>query len=181
MRPLIILLFFLSGACGLVYEIVWARVSIHIFGSTAVAVGTILGAFMAGLALGSWLLGKVADRSANPLRLYALLEFGVGLASLASFYLLLRITPVYLAAYEWFGRSQSMLIFARFALAFLLVMAPTVLMGATLPALARHFLHRLSTAGRGLSTLYAVNTAGAVTGVILAGFFLIRIGGLQRG
>jgi spermidine synthase len=173
MTTLVMILFFLSGACGLVYQVVWTRMMTHAFGTTALAVGTVLAAFMSGLALGSWLLGKVADTSKNRLRLYAYLEFGVAVAALVAHLLLARITPAYIALYEALGRSVAVLGIARFVLAFVLVMVPTVLMGATLPVLARFVVRHLSGLGPGLSTLYAVNTAGAVVGTIAAGFYLV--------
>ena len=179
MRLLILTLFFFSGACGLVYQIVWVRMLTHVFGTTAVAVGVVLAAFMSGLALGSWLLGKVADRNANSLRFYALLEIGIGLAALAVHFLLARITPAYLALYEISGHSEAMLAASRFVLAFGLVMIPTFLMGATLPVLARFVVRRLSAAGADLSTLYAINTVGAVTGVMASGFYLIGTFGIH--
>ena len=74
LRRLVLVLFFLSGALGLIYQIVWVRMLTQLFGTTAEAVGIVLASFMSGLALGSWLLGRLADRSRNPLRLYALLE-----------------------------------------------------------------------------------------------------------
>ena len=177
MRHFILPLFFLSGALGLVYEVSWTRLMTHILGSTAVAVGTVLAAFMAGLAAGSWLLGRAADRSRRPLRLYAWLELGVGFASFAAHVLLKQITPVYLSVFELLGGSAPALGIARFLLAFVLVMAPTTLMGATLPILARFYLRRLAAAGSSLGGLYAINTAGAVAGALAAGFFLIgRLG-----
>jgi spermidine synthase len=179
MRRLVFLLFFLSGACGLVYEIVWSRVMTHVFGSTAIAVGTVLAAFMSGLAAGSWLLGRAADRSRNTVLLYAYLEIGVGLAALGAHFLLVRIAPVYIAVYEMFGRSDAMLGLVRFILAFSLVMAPTMLMGATLPVLARFFVTSLAAAGKGLSTVYAINTVGALTGSLVTGFYLIGAYGLD--
>ena len=179
MRLLILTLFFFSGACGLVYQIVWVRMLTHVFGTTAVAVGVVLAAFMSGLALGSWLLGKVADRNAKPLRFYALLEIGIGLAALAVHFLLLRITPAYLALYEISGHSEAMLAASRFVLAFGLVMIPTFLMGATLPVLARFVVRRLSAAGADLSTLYAINTVGAVAGAMASGFYLIGTFGIH--
>jgi spermidine synthase len=173
MTTLVMLLFFLSGVCGLVYEVVWARMMTHVFGSTALAVGTVLAAFMCGLAVGSWRLGRLADGDRSPLRVYAYLECGVAVTALAAHLLLDRIAPAYLALYETFGRSAAVLAIARFVLAFVLVMAPTVLMGATLPVLARFVVRRLSGLGPGLSALYAINTAGAVAGALAAGFYLI--------
>lgn len=179
MRLLVLTLFFFSGACGLVYQVVWVRMLTHVFGTTATAVGVVLAAFMSGLALGSWLLGRAADRNPNPLRLYAMLEVGVGVAALAAHFLLARITPVYLALYEISGQSAAALAAARFILAFGLVMLPTFLMGATLPVLARFMVRRLAVAGADLSMLYAINTVGAVAGVLACGFYLIGTFGIH--
>ncbi len=179
MRLLVLGLFFLSGACGLVYQIVWVRMLTHVFGTTATAVGVVLAAFMSGLALGSWLLGKAADRNPNPLRLYAILEIGIGLAALAAHFLLAWITPVYLTLYEISGHSEATLAATRFILAFGLVMMPTFLMGATLPVLARFVVRRVAVAGADLSTLYAINTLGAVAGVLASGFYLIGTFGIH--
>src|SRR6267378_3265206 len=80
-KSVLYLIFFLSGATGLVYEVIWVRLTGLVFGNTAQAISTVLGAFMAGLALGSRTLGQHADRSKNPLRLYGLLEIGIGLSA----------------------------------------------------------------------------------------------------
>ena len=170
---LILLLYFASGALALIYELVWSRMMMQVFGSTALAVGTVLAAFMAGMAMGSWLIGKHADRSLNCLRLYAYLEFGIALTALLSHILLSRIGPVHIALFEFFGFSDVSFAFIRFLLAFLLVMVPTLLMGATMPVLARFLVTRRTLVGINLSTLYATNTFGAVSGVLLTGFFLI--------
>ena len=74
-------IFFLSGATGLVYEVIWVRLTGLVFGNTSHAIATVLGAFMAGLALGSWKLGQRADRTPNPLRMYGLLEIGIGISA----------------------------------------------------------------------------------------------------
>ena len=74
-------IFFLSGATGLVYEVIWVRLTGLVFGNTSHAISTVLGAFMAGLALGSWKLGRRADRTPNPLRMYGLLEIGIGISA----------------------------------------------------------------------------------------------------
>ena len=78
MQPILYIDFFLSGATGLVYEVIWVRLTGLVFGNTSLAISTVLGAFMAGLALGSWKLGRKADRAQNPLRVYGLLELGIG-------------------------------------------------------------------------------------------------------
>lgn len=170
---LVLLLFFVSGALALVYQVVWSRMMMQVFGSTAVAVGTVLAAFMSGMALGSWFFGKVADRKRNCLLLYARLEIGIALAALVSHVLLGEISPAHLAIYQLAGSSAPVFAVIRFLLAFLLVMAPTVLMGATLPVLTRYLVRAQTRVGIKLSTLYAINTFGAVTGVLVTGFFLI--------
>src|SRR2546422_6587002 len=79
LKSILYVIFFLSGATGLVYEVIWVRLTGLIFGNTSQAISTVLGAFMAGLALGGWKLGQKADRADNPLPMYGLLEIGVGL------------------------------------------------------------------------------------------------------
>src|SRR5579862_7551831 len=79
--PVLYFIFFLSGASGLVYEVIWVRLTGLVFGNTAHAIATVLSAFMAGLALGSWKLGRQADRVARPLRAYGLLEIGIGISA----------------------------------------------------------------------------------------------------
>jgi spermidine synthase len=170
---LVLLLFFISGALALIYEVVWSRLMMNVFGSTALAVGTVLAAFMFGMAIGAWRIGKVADRSPNCLRLYAWLEIGIALAALASHILLSQLGPAHRVIHDFVGASPALFAFVRFGLAFLLVLAPTVLMGATLPVLTRFMLGRRMLVGINLSTLYATNTFGAVAGVLLTGFFLI--------
>ena len=127
---LILLLFFLSGALALVYQVVWSRMMMQVFGSTAVAVGTVLAAFMTGMALGSWKIGKVADRSPNCLLLYARLEIGIAVTAFVTHILLDRIGPAHLALFDLVGAWPLVFTVIRFLMAFLLVVAPTVLMGA---------------------------------------------------
>ena len=170
---LVLVLFFISGALGLIYQVVWSRMMMQVFGSTALAVGTVLAAFMSGMAIGAWLIGRLADTSGNCLRLYARLEIGIALTALLSHLLLSQLGPAHLAIYELTGSSALVFGPTRFGLAFVLIMAPTVLMGATLPVLTRYLVNSETPLGINLSTLYATNTFGAVTGVLLTGFFLI--------
>ena len=170
---LVLLLFFFSGALALVYQVVWARMMTHVFGSTAVAVGTVLAAFMAGMAIGSWTVGRLADRSENRLRLYAWLEVGIAVAALLSHLALDRMDVVYPSLHGLAGGAGTLLALVRFLAAFLLVVVPTILMGATLPVLSRFLVTGQKRVGAQLSTLYAINTLGAVAGVLLTGFFLI--------
>ena len=172
-------LFFISGASGLIYEVVWSRMMMLIFGRNVLSIGIVLAAFMSGIALGSYALGKYADRSRNPLRLYALYETGVGLTAFISSYILVHITPFYVWAHEIFGGFLPAFAAVRFLIAFLLLIAPTVLMGSTLPVLSRVAIKRLSRVGRELGSLYAINTVGAVAGSLAAGFYLIGHLGLH--
>jgi spermidine synthase len=179
MKVVVFVLFFISGACGLIYEVVWSRMMLPIFGRSPLAVGTVLAAFMLGLALGSFLLGKYSDRSRNPLRLYALYEIGIGLTALLATFLLTWSAPVYVWVHTNFGESSLELAVCRFLIAFVPLIIPTLLMGATLPILARIVISQLARIERELGRLYAINTVGAVAGSLAAGFFLIRHLGLH--
>lgn len=176
---LLLFLFFASGALALVYEVVWTRMMMHVFGSTAVAVGTVLAAFMTGMAAGAWYFGKRADDSKNCFRLYALLEIGIAVSALLSHLFLTQLAPANRFIFELAGSSPAVFSTIRFLLAFVLVMAPTVLMGATLPVLVRFLINWRKLPGVNLSTLYAINTFGAVCGVLVAGFFLIGAFGIH--
>jgi len=148
-----------------------------IFGRSVLAVGTVLAAFMSGLAIGGFLLGKYADRNRNPLRLYAAYEIGIGVSALIASLLLIRITPVYTWVHEVFGGVPVVFAIVRFFIAFSLLIIPTVLMGATLPLLSRVVVKRRSRVGQEFGGLYAMNTVGAVAGSLAAGFYLIgRLG-----
>src|SRR5210317_1030123 len=170
---IIILLFLASGALALMYEVVWARMMAHVFGSTALAVGTVLAAWMSGMALGAWKIGKRADRHPNALKLYGWLEIGIAVMALVSHLLIDQLGTAHQLLYTWTGESVFAFGATRFVLEFLLVLPPTILMGATLPVLTRFFSSRQALVGINISTLYAFNTLGAVCGVLLTGFFLI--------
>ncbi|HEX5045418.1 MAG TPA: fused MFS/spermidine synthase [Candidatus Polarisedimenticolaceae bacterium] len=173
-------LFVVSGACGLVYQVVWTRQLVTVFGVTAFAVSTVLVSFMGGMALGAALLGGVADRVRRPLRMFALLEGGIGVYAL--------LLPLLLRGADVAHRGLSGMLpddfvvrsILRFALCLLLLLPPTALMGATLPALGRGLLQHAGRFGRGLGILYFVNTLGAAAGCWLAGFHLIPALGLFR-
>ena len=172
-------LFLVSGGTGLVYEVVWSRLLKDVFGVTAYAVAAVLAAYLAGLALGAWLLGKRADREPDPLRFYGILELGVAATALLGTLVLRVLDPLHQAAALRLSPGSPALLFLRVLLASLVVLPPTVLMGATLPAMTRAFVDRAGNVGRELSLLYALNTAGAVGGSVLAGFVLIRSAGVH--
>ncbi len=171
--------FFLSGATGLVYEVVWTRMAGLVFGNTVYAVTTILAAFFSGLALGSYLLGPVADRAKRHVQLYGLMEIGIGLYGLCTLLLFQIVERIYLTAYQ-LGR-ENLLLFTlfQFILVFVILVTPTTLMGGTLPVLSRYFVRREAEIGYGVGAIYALNTAGAVVGTVSAGFFLLPIMGVS--
>ncbi|MCA1662860.1 MAG: fused MFS/spermidine synthase, partial [Myxococcales bacterium] len=174
MTALVLACFFLSGASGLVFEAVWTRELTLVFGSTALAMSTVLSVFMGGLALGSWLAGRFADRIADRLRAYALAEAGVGLYALAVPLVLAGYPALNAAMYRLLGSSAVGLSLARFIAAALLLLVPTTLMGATLPLLSRHFVRDDGSSVAGtVGRLYAINTFGAVVGTFVGGFILL--------
>jgi spermidine synthase len=179
-RLAVLVLFLFSGASGLIYQIVWTKQLTHIMGVTVYAVSTVLASFMAGLALGSWLFGRRVDRSRSPLRLYALLEGGIGIYALLIPLLFALITETYVAAHGSFSSDRGLLLLLRFVLCFITILIPTTLMGGTLPVLSKFFVEREKHIGLGIGTLYAINTAGAVAGTFFAGFFLIPFLGVSN-
>src|SRR5262245_6422477 len=170
--------FVLSGAAGLIHEVIWVRLLGHVFGVTAFAVGTVLAAYMGGLALGAWLLGRFAGRLANPARVYAWVEIGIGAVALAIPLLLDAIEPLYGSLWRSYHLSFGLFSVLRFVVAGSILLAPTMMMGATLPVLVEHFSRRF---GRRAAPewLYTVNLVGAVAGVIAAGFILLPLRGIQ--
>ncbi|MBI2162730.1 MAG: fused MFS/spermidine synthase, partial [candidate division NC10 bacterium] len=177
--PFIYLLFFLSGATGLLYEVVWARMLTQIFGNTTHAIATVLSAFMAGLALGSYVFGRLVDARRNALLAYGLLEGGVGLYGLLVPTLFALTQRAYGSLYGLVEVSFAAFSVVLFLLAFVVIVIPTALMGATLPVLSRFCVTQFSALGRRVGDLYAINTLGAVVGCALTGFFLISHLGLR--
>jgi spermidine synthase len=178
----IFLLFVLSGATSLVYEVLWLRQLILIFGSTQFATSTILSTFMGGLALGAFGAGRLlTGRQVSPLRIYGVLEIGIGLYALLVPTLLGALSPVYRMIWQA-GASESfmMLSLAKFAGIALILLPPTVLMGASLPVLARQVADDPDRIGGKVGLLYAINTLGAVLGTFIAGFIAIPGIGMQR-
>lgn len=169
-------LLFLSGATGLVYELVWSKHLANLLGNSGQAHVVVLTCFMGGLALGAYVLGRAADGAKSPLRLYGLLELGVGLYALAFPWVLGLAGSLYLALAPHVPESYRL--FPKLALAGSTLLVPTLLMGGTLPALVRHFTTELGSMRRQLSRLYAVNSLGAATGVLLAGVSLVPALGL---
>src|SRR5512144_2347069 len=174
------LLLFLSGATGLVYELLWVRLLYQSFGSTLQSVTTVVAAYMGGLGLGAWLFGRRADRHPRPAALYGRLEILIGLFGLVSPIVLSLAQQAYLAIARGLPEGSGVSVALRFGLAGAVLLVPTTLMGGTLPVLTRAFTaadrDRLRTH---LGRLYGINTLGAVLGTALAGFVLIEHVGIR--
>lgn len=182
MRTLAILCFFFSGASGLVFQVIWSRLFSLVFGTTTLALSTVLTAFMAGLALGSYLAGRYADRIKKPIKLYAYAEFGIGAFAFILPLIALRFSSLNAWAYQHFADNYLILSAIRFSASFILIIFPTTLMGATLPILSRYFISNPTEHARvgiRIGSLYAINTAGAVLGTLSGGFIFLPKFGLQ--
>ena len=175
----VLVLFFFSGLCALTYQVIWVKMAGVVFGVAPFAISTVLSAFMAGLTLGSLFFGRAADRSKNPLRLFGLMEMGIGGFALIFPFLLSKVVNSYAYVYLHFHTSFYTFSLSRFLMVFSLLLIPTFLMGGTLPVLSKSFIRDLRILGRRVGTLYSVNNLGAATGCFLTGFFLIRLLGLK--
>jgi spermidine synthase len=164
--PLLLFLFAASGCAALIYEIIWLQLLQLVIGSTAVSIAVLLSAYMGGLCAGSFVLPRFAPGRFHPLRVYAWIEFCIGLSAISILFLIPLSRHVYAAAVG-LGLPGTLL---RGLVAGVCLLAPTILMGASLPALAR----LMPDPGR-IGFLYAANTAGAVLGCLLAGFWLLRL------
>jgi spermidine synthase len=173
-------LFFLSGISGLLYEVAWTRMLHLLFGDTVLAVSTVLASFMAGLALGSFWIGRYVDRCPRVLALYAGLETGIALSAVLLPVALESLTPLYVRLHQYFHASFWLVSVVRFLLAFCLLCVPTALMGATLPVMSRYIVRNSATLGWKVGTLYALNTGGAVLGCFAAGYLLLGRLGLSQ-
>jgi spermidine synthase len=165
--PWLLILFVGSGCAALIYEVVWLQLLQLVIGSTGVSMGVLLGTFMGGMCLGSLLLPRLISSVHHPLRVYAFLELGIGVIGIA----ILFGMPYLADMYEGFMGHG---IIDRAVVSFICLIPPTLLMGATLPAIARC----VKATPEGVSWMgyfYAGNTGGAVLGCLLAGFYLLRV------
>src|ERR1700722_14648385 len=168
--PLLLILFVGSGCAALIYEIVWFQLLQLVVGSSAVSLGILLGTYMGGMCLGSLLLPRYVSARSHPLRVYAIIEGGIGVCGL----LVLPTLPQLGHLYATVGGSGLFGILMRALVAAVCLLPPTLLLGASLPAIARY----VESSPRGVSRLgyfYAGNIAGAVCGSLFAGFYLLRV------
>ncbi|GAB6906318.1 hypothetical protein JCM12296A_21530 [Desulfosarcina cetonica] len=187
--------FFLSGAAGLVYEVLWVRLIDKVIGSAPFSVATVLSVFMAGLALGSYLSGRLIDRitwritrrvtrrvtrRSALLAVYGVMELGIGACALFIPRLINAALPLYQAIYDRLLDHFWCYLAAAFGGCVLILVVPAALMGATLPVLCRYYVLRLEHIGARTGWLYGLNTVGAALGVLLCGFVLINSLGVWR-
>ncbi len=178
---LAVLLFFLvSGACGLLYQVVWTRSLVLLFGTTSYAVSTVLSIFFLGLGLGSVWGGRIADRGRRPLLWYGVFEIAIGVWALLFILFIGWGESLVVAILQMSSSSRELGIVLRGLLAAAFLIVPVTLMGTTLPLLAKAVVRKDDGKGCRVGLLYGVNTFGAVTGCFVTGFYFIEHFGYTR-
>ena len=171
--------FFLSGLSSLIYEVLWMRMLILIFGSTTFAISTVLTAFMGGLALGSYCFGRFIDRARHPVLIYGCLEALIGLYAILVPVIFNGLIPFYQRIWLVFHPSFYLYSLMQFFLVGLVLIIPTAMMGATLPILSKFYSRRADRLGFAVGTLYAINTMGGIMGTFFSGFFFLPLFGVR--
>jgi spermidine synthase len=172
-------LFFVSGASALIFETLWQRMMVLVFGASALATTAILTAFFCGIAFGSKWGGKMLSRWKQALLFYAIVELWIGLWGISVPTLLKVVGPLYIDIFQQSSPSPMASLLYRFLMSVLVVLPATLGMGATIPIMNRLLTERCGGVGRGVAMAYGVNTAGAVLGCLLTGFLLIRVLGMS--
>ncbi len=175
----IIMIYFVSGACSLIDEVVWVRLLKLTLGNTVYATSVVVSIFMAGLALGALIMGRFSDRVKKPLKLYALLETLVTISALSLPWILKLTDRFYIWLYRSYNLERWQLLIAQIIISAAVLLIPSMLMGSTLPLLGRFVTSLEKQVGHLVGRLYALNTLGAALGCLLAGFLLIRYFGVM--
>lgn len=173
------LLFFASGACALVYQVLWLRMLGWVFGVTVYAASAVWAVFMTGLGVGSYLAGRLGDRIRHPLAWFGAIELLIGGSALATPRVLQWLQDTYVTLYPSLPHSIGGLTLVRIGLTFACLIVPTVLMGTTLPLVVRGSVFRSSRLGAQVGLLYGSNATGAIVGTLLAGLALIPTRGMS--
>jgi spermidine synthase len=169
--PVLLILFAASGCSALIYEIVWYQLLQLVIGSTAISLGVLLATFMGGLCIGSLALPRLlARRQYHPMLVYGAIELGIGICGLLVRFCMPLVDWIYVASV---GHGMPAMLL-RAVMAAVCLLPPTLLMGASLPAVAR-WIRATPRGVSWLGLLYGSNTAGAVFGCLLAGFYLLRV------
>jgi spermidine synthase len=164
-------LVFVSGFVALIYQVLWMKQLGLLFGNTSHAASATLASFFAGLAMGSWFLGRRVSTSKNPMRTYAWLEIGIAVTALLYFIILGIFQIIYPAIYQSVGNG-GLLLLIKFALSLLLIFPPAFCMGGTIPVMGQFMIRKRDDFGKTSALMYGINTLGAATGAALAGFYL---------
>jgi spermidine synthase len=172
--------FFLSGTAALLYQVLWTRQLSLVFGVTVYAASTVLACFMGGLALGSYLAGRVSDRVERPVRVFALVELLIGLTALITPFALGLVEMAYVALGPTLGDSPILKTIARVMLTSLVLIIPAGLMGSTYPLLLRAASRTRAGLSTSAAVLYGINTAGAITGVLAGSLWLLPLLGMRQ-
>ncbi|MHC4130632.1 MAG: fused MFS/spermidine synthase [Planctomycetota bacterium] len=175
----IMLIYFASGTCSLIDEVVWVRLLKLTLGNTVYASSIVVSIFMGGLALGALIMARFADRIRKRLRMYALLEMLVTISALSLPFALRLADHIYIWFYQAYAPSNSQLLGVQVIISACILLVPSMLMGSTLPLLGRYVTSLEKETGHLVGRLYALNTFGAATGCFLAGFVFIRAFGVM--
>lgn len=171
--------FLLSGVSALIYEVIWTRALSLVLGNTTYAVSTMLATFMAGLAFGAYICGKYCDRNSNLMFTFGMCEMGIGISGLLCLPLIYSLPLLYIKIYNTFHMYPPVFFLFQVLLCVLVMLPPTLLMGATFPLVSKKVTRSMNELGSKVSKAYSLNTLGAVAGSIAAGFFLIPSIGLK--
>ena len=175
----IMLIYFVSGACSLIDEVIWVRLLKLTLGNTVYASSIVVSTFMGGLALGAFIMGRYSDRIGRRLRLYVLLETLVTISAVSLPFALRVADNLYVWFYRSYGPTKAQLLIVQVLISAAILLVPSLLMGSTLPLLGRFVTAFEKEAGHLVGKLYALNTLGAAAGCFLAGFVLIRAFGVM--
>ena len=175
----LVTVFFFSGLCGLIYEVVWSRMLTLVFGNTTHAISAVVAVFMLGLALGSYLSGRWIPKIKNLLRGYALIEIGIGIYAALFMPILYGVQAIHSILFPLVYNLPVLLDLCRILLSMMLLLIPTLLMGATTPLLGQILTRSPRFVGRDIGALYALNTFGAAVGCFFGAFVLVPALGLQ--
>ena len=181
LHTLIAILFIISGATGLIYQILWFKYLSLFLGNTTYAQTVVLAAFMGGLAIGSAMWGRRADKLSRPLVLYGMLELGIGIYCLLYPWIISFVKVAFFQTVTSLAlpSDSAVVLLLKLFASMITLLPPTILMGGTLPILVKTVSASVEESGRSVAVLYFLNSFGAVIGSILCGFFFIRLLGLS--
>ena len=177
---LMIAAFGLSGFAALAYEVLWTRVLSMILGTTVYAFSIMLTSFLCGLALGSFIIGRFVDRIKRPVLVFGAFQIAIGGLGVFSIFIMGKMPLLFLKMLQRFGESWQDFTFVQFAMAFLVMLIPTSLMGAAFPLVSRICAPQMENLGRRIGSIYSANTVGSICGSLVAGFLLIPVIGLEN-